>query len=370
MRLDWEALLLLAAFIAGLLVLRNWSFRFSKPFVYFSRLADFDPAFPGLRARLSKMPKWLSMLGLILFGVAFIDIHWVAPPGPDPLLPPQTPKEGIAIYILVDRSDSMKDKVPWVDENGLPAYLPKIDILKKVTRDFILGNPKMGLTGRPNDLIGLVSFARSTQVEVPLTLDHNAVVNALNKIQIINDADAKGTGIGYAIYKTASILSATREFAEELARNGKPPYEIKSAVMLLVTDGFQDVNPLDKGKRFRSMDVEDASNFAKSQHIKLYIVNVDPSLNTPDFQPERDQMARTAENTGGRFYIVKKGETLQDIYHQINQLEKSSLPNFGQQKRITQPIRTFSLYPGLIGAGLVLIALAILLQTTGLRKAP
>lgn len=281
MRLDWEALLLLVAFIAGIYALRKWSARFATPIVYFSKLDDFGPAEPGLRAKFARLIPLLFFGSLVLFGSAFIDIHWVAPPGPDPLTPPQTPREGIAIYILVDRSDSMKDKVLWVNENGIPENLPKIDILKKVTGDFIQGNPKMGLTGRPNDLIGLVSFARSARVEVPLTLDHKAVVDALDRIQIINNADAQGTGIGYAIYKTASILSATREFAQELSSKGsKPPYEIKSAVMLLVTDGFQDVNPEDRGDRFKSMDVEDASNFAKEQHIKLYIVNVDPSLNT------------------------------------------------------------------------------------------
>lgn len=89
-----------------------------------------------------------------------------------------------------------------------------------------------------------------------------------------------------------------------------------------------------------------------------------------EFQPERDQMRRTAENTGGRFYIVKPGEYLQDIYQQINELEKSSLPNFGAQKRVLQPIRTFSLYPWLIGTGLALLAVAVLLQTLVLRRVP
>ncbi len=370
MLLDWSALAILALLGAGFYVLAKWTSSFSPPFLNYSQLADMQTTSPNLKERLYNLPQWLLLGSLGLFAIAFLDPHWEKPPGSDPFTPPQTPKEGIAIYIITDRSGSMQEPVLDYGPDGRPIRVPKIDILKRVSKKFVAGDPKSGLTGRPNDLVGLVSFARGADVLVPLTLDHKAILSELDKLKISNDEDSQGTAIGYAIYKTASIISATKHFAEELAKSGKPPYKIQSAIMVLVTDGFQDVNPLDRGRRYRSMEVEEAAAFAKSQGVKLYIINVDPSLNTEQFQPHRNQMRRIAENTGGKFYIVSEGQSLQSIYSEINLLEKSSLPDFSSKKRSLHPIRTLSLYPYFIGAGLILMALSILLQTISLRRVP
>lgn len=370
MRIDVWALVILA--LLGLLYafIRKRSQTYVQPYVNFPKLEDFGLQSPGWRAKLHRLPLYLLYGALIAFALAFVDIHWVRLPGADPFTPPQTPQEGIAIYILVDRSGSMKDAALETDSRGYLVKTPKIDILKRVTTEFVQGDPKTGLTGRPNDLIGLVAFARTADVLVPLTLNHKEVLESLNNLRITDDEDSQGTGIGYAVYKTASVISATRHFADEEALRGKPPYEIKSAIMVLVTDGFQDVNPQDRGRRYRSMDVEEATNFAKEQGVKLYIINVDPSLNSDEFQPHRNQMRRVAENTGGRFYITDQGRSLEKIYADINQLEKSSLPDFDAQKRILTPVRTASLYPFFIAVGLLMLAGSIFLQTTWLRQIP
>lgn len=370
MELSWISILLLAGLGGILYLLYKWSITHPKAFLSFSNVADFGLDDPGIKAKLDPLPQWLLLGALGLFGLAFLDIHWVEKPGPDPMVPPKTPTEGIAIYLMVDRSTSMRDSVLDTDAQGYLVKTPKIDILKRVTKEFIAGDPKTGLKGRPNDLIGLISFARSADVLVPLTLNHKDVLDALSQLKITDDPDSQGTGIGYVIYKTANIISATRHFAEELAKNGTPAYEIKSSIMILVTDGFQDVNPEDRERRFRSMEVDEASDFAKAQNVKLYIVNVDPSLNTEEFQPHRNQMRRIAEKTGGRFYITGEGRSLETIYEDINKLEKSSLPEFNAKKEVLPPVRTFSLYPFLIGFGLLLLSVSIILKTLLLRRIP
>lgn len=370
MVLDWSALVLLALFGVCFYTLAKATYSFTPPFLHYSQLSDMQTSSPNLKERIYNLPKWLLYGSLALFSLAFLDPHWEKPPGADPFMPPQTPKEGIAIYLITDKSGSMKEPVLDYGPDGRPIRVPKIDILKKVSKEFVAGDPSTGLTGRPNDLVGLVSFARGADVLVPLTLDHKAILSELDKLKISNDEDSQGTAIGYAIYKTASIISATKHFAEELARNGKPPYKIQSAIMVLVTDGFQDVNPLDRGRRYRSMEVEEAAAFAKSQGVKLYVINVDPSLNTEQFQPHRNQMRRISESTGGKFYIVSEGQSLQNIYSEINQLEKSSLPDFSSRKQTLHAVRTLSLYPYFIEAGLILLALSILLQTLSLRRVP
>src|SRR5262249_48328381 len=135
----------------------------------------------------------------------------------------------------------------------------------------------------PNDLIGAISFARSAIVLSPLTLDHEAVISSIKRLKIPQDLNQQGTVIGYAIFKTANLIAAMRQNLSE-------QYKLHDALLVLVTDGFQDPNPLDKGRRFRTMDVDEASDYAKEQGVRVFIVNVDPSINTEKFLPNKHQM--------------------------------------------------------------------------------
>ena len=175
-------------------------------------------------------------------------------------------------------------------------------------------------------MIGLVAFARTVQILAPLTLDHKLLLDKLGKLNVIGIEDQDGTAIGYAIYKTANLIATTRHFAEDLRGKGKPAYDIKDAVMILVTDGMQDPNPLDERNRYRWMDPEQAAAFAKEQNIHLYVVNVDPEFSKPEWEANRNQMKRAAEVTGGRFYPVNATSKLSEIYKEIDALTKSTLP--------------------------------------------
>ena len=89
-----------------------------------------------------------------------------------------------------------------------------------MTHDFIVGNPETGLKGRPNDLIGLVTFARGAQVLSPLTLDDEAVIDQLKKLQVVTDEKQDATAIGYAVYKTVDLIAAAKHYAQELSEWG------------------------------------------------------------------------------------------------------------------------------------------------------
>ena len=62
--------------------------------------------------------------------------------------------KGIAIEMVVDRSGSMGQELIYDGKQ-----LNRLEVVKKVFREFILGNGK-DLAGRPTDLIGMVAFAR------------------------------------------------------------------------------------------------------------------------------------------------------------------------------------------------------------------
>lgn len=358
--IDWTALGAVLGFLGALLLLLR--IRFQEPHISYSEVT---PSSGFLKSRFSPWPTRLFYLSLAAFLTAFIDPHWMIPRHPDQL-PPGSSLEGIAIYLVLDQSGSMQDKAAGTG-------LPKIELLKQMTRAFVQGDPQEGLRGRSQDLIGVVAFARSAQVLVPLTSDHRAVVEALAHLQANTDPEQDGTSIGYAIYKTANLIVATRHYASDLAGEGKPAYDIKSTVMILVTDGLQDPSLKDQGKRLRTMDIPEAAAFAKEHGIRLYIVNVEPAISQEQFSANRNQMERASESTGGRFFLMGGGTTLAAIYKQIDSLEKSHLPGqIGQVKKENLPsfYKKETISPYLIALGLASLFVGIFIQAILLKRVP
>ena len=185
-------------------------------------------------------------------------------------------------------------------------------------------------------------------------------------------ADEDGTAIGYAIYKTANLLAATRHFANDLQQQGRPPYTIKSAVIIVVTDGFQDPSRLDQGNRLRTLELDDAAAYAKSQNIRLYVVNIDPALSTAQYAPQRRQLQKITTLTGGNFYLVNDNQALQDIYADIDRLEKGKITQEAsiQARDQKSTFNRFSLYPFFLVLGMICLFSSLFLESSLLRRIP
>lgn len=367
--LDWRAVLVGLVWVAIVWLLRIWSKRYGKAHIGYSSLQE--AVSTGWRARLGPLPRWLLWSSLGAFALAFLDPHFTVPKEGSSGAP-VNPVEGIAIYMILDHSGSMSDQVPATLPEGM-TKLPKIDLLKRLTSAFIRGDRQADLRGRPNDLIGIVAFARGAQVLAPLTLDHAALLKVLKDIRVTDNDEQDGTAIGYAIYKTAQIIAATRSYAQDLPNSEKPAYAIKSAIMILVTDGIQDPNPKDIGKRFRTMDIPDAAAYAKKEGIRLYIINIDPEIGSEKYAPNRHQMERSSQETGGRFFMVNGSTGLMEIYKTIDGLEKSHLPGNAEilpKDRLPNLYQRVSLFPWLIAIGLFCLALSIILRAFFLRSFP
>jgi Ca-activated chloride channel homolog len=376
MEIDPAALLLALGFCGLLALFWQKTKNHPPPAIPFSNFHPLEHFNRGIKAKLAKLPRFLRYGAFFLFLLAFTDPHFFFPRHSEnhPNAPQQI-SEGIAIYFILDESGSMADKVDVTLPDGTSEQIPKIELLKKLTTHFILGDPQWGMKGRPNDLIGLMAFARGAQVLSPLTLDHASLLPILSKIHIVQANQQEGTAIGYAIFKTANLITATRNFAQESAKQGvKPPYEIKSAIMILVTDGFQDPNPLDAGKRLRNLSIPEAAEYAKTQDIRLYAINIDPEFaEKEEYEPHRNQFQRAAESTGGRLYLVTRSQTFADIYKQIDQLEKSRFTppaSLLSKDQLPQLYARVSWYPYLILLGLLLLFSALFLRTTYLRSGP
>jgi Ca-activated chloride channel family protein len=384
MGIDLWALALALLFVAACYILLLRKSQFALPAIYVSDLKALKPGENHWKARLAKISNYLPYFAIAFLLLAFINPRFYSfqPPSIDPNKPPDSSlsTEGIALYLVLDQSGSMAEKVTVTDFDGQLQKMSKIDLLRQMTKKFVVGDPSQNLKGRPNDLIGLVSFARTAQLQVPLTLDHQAITNALDKFNVVADRSDDGTAIGYAIFKTSSLISATRRFAEDQSKKGKPAYDIKSSVIILVTDGLQDPNPEDIGSRWRWIDPLAAAAFARNNNVKVYIINIEPGFANQQFEANRSQMQKTAELTGGKFYMASGSTNLSDIYAKIDNLEKSSLPTDQElletlrknlsRDELPQFYQRFSLYPYLVALGMLCLALWAVLEGLVVRRVP
>ncbi len=340
------------------------------PALFFSDLSLLHSTQNTWKLKLHQLPFWLYVGTLILFLAAFTDPHFYIP---KPVDITNEPREGIAIYLVLDQSGSMNSKITALTGEKQLITVPKMDWMKQVTEQFIKGNPKIGLEGRKNDLIGLVSFARVAKVLVPLTLDHSAILKNLKQIHVVKDENQDGTAIGYALYKTATIITATRHYSEDLSKSNLPSYDIKSAVIILVTDGFHSPHPDDANNPLRSMDLIQAAKFVNEKNVHVYIVNIEPALASAEFAPERHQMQEVAELTGGKYFLISDTTGLSEVYAEIDKLEKSLLPQINQplsKDEQPQKYRRISLYPYIIALGMALLCCAVLTESLWIRRIP
>lgn len=381
--LDPVALTVAIPFCLGCYILHRLKKRMPSPRIDISNLGFFcTPSQCGWKERLHFLPsffKWFAFLALLL---AFLDFRFYIPLSENSRLFPQESlaTEGIAIYLVLDQSGSMSEKITTrIPGEGLQS-ISKIDLVKYVTSLFIKGDSALGLAGRPNDLIGLVEFARTAQIAVPLTLDRKELLDKLAKFKSVKNPSEDGTAIGYAMLKTAYLIQATRNYARDLMGKGKPAYEIKNSVIILVTDGLQDPNPADKGSKWRQMDPREVALSLKEEGIRIYIVNVEPKFANEAYAANRRQLEQAAEMTGGKLYMINNGRSLDDIYASIDAIEKSKISieeNLAEtlkhklaKEKLPGLYHTLFLAPYLIALAIGCLILGVFLESTLLRKVP
>lgn len=392
--IDGWALLWMAAAVPVLgWLLSRWRRERPLPLFYFSSTATFNARDRSWRSRLGAWPKRLGIAALLAFLLALADPH-LRLPLKEPSKTDQTaaldeqqkeeevelPTEGIAIYLLLDQSGSMAKEVDFTSGSGATLRLPRMEVLKRVTAQFIKGDPVADLPGRRDDLIGLVAFARVATILSPLTLDHRYVLTELAQLKAVTRPEADGTAMGYAIFKTVNLIAATRYFAGQLKGEERPAYEIKSQVLVLVTDGFHYPSPLDKGNPQRTMGLLEAASHAKEQGVRLYIVDIEPAIARPEYHQEITTLRQAAEVTGGRFFLAGLSKSLSEVYGEIDQLERTQLPGGRkatatvEEEKVQSPdgvaYRRFPFHPYLVGLGLFLLFLGTTLHHFFVRRVP
>lgn len=307
-----------------------------------------------LALRVKRLLPWVRVLGMGLLVVA--------------LARPQHGKEefrvrteGIAIQMCIDRSGSMQALDFYL--NG--TRVNRLEAVKAVFRDFVAGNGR--LPGRPEDLIGLIDFGGFPEARCPLTLDHGALLETLQAVQIPEPTlDARGRANEDLLAEDmATAIGDALVLAVDRLKN----VQAKSKIIVLLSDGKQTAGVIQPAE---------AAEAAKAFGIKVYTIGVGTTGTAPfptvDFfgqkvirrQPvELDEEALTmlAQATGGRYFNAQNTDALEAVYAEIDQLEKT--PSAGLVYT-----RYRELYPYLLFPGVGLVLLEVLMVSTRFRSLP
>jgi len=213
--------------------------------------------------------------------------------------------KGIDIVMAIDVSSSMlaRDLKP-----------DRLTALKEVAADFI--------EGRPNDRIGLVSYAAESYTKTPITSDKAIVLNSLEEITygVLED----GTAIGMGLATSVNRLKESKAI---------------SKVIILLTDGVNNSG---------FIEPRTAADLAIEFGIKTYTIGIgtngnalspiaynrDGSYRYGMRQVEIDEelLEEIADVTGGKYFRATDNESLEAIYDEINKLEKTEIEEFKYYK--------------------------------------
>ncbi|KXH85251.1 VWA domain-containing protein [Chryseobacterium kwangjuense] len=207
--------------------------------------------------------------------------------------------KGVDIMLSVDVSLSMlaKDLSP-----------DRITALKDIAVKFV--------QKRPNDRIGVVAYAAEAFTKVPVTSDHQVVID---EIKNLNSAGLEpGTAIGEGLSVAVNHLIKSKA---------------KSKVVILMTDGVSNIQ--------NAIPPQLAAELAKNNNIKVYSIGIgtngfalmptsqdifgDLIFTETAVTIDENTLREVAQTTGGKYFRATSNSSLEEVYDEINQLEKSDI---------------------------------------------
>ncbi|VGO22797.1 VWA domain-containing protein [Pontiella sulfatireligans] len=237
--------------------------------------------------------------------------------------------EAVDIILLLDLSESMETQ----DFQKTNRRLSRLEASKNVIERF--------LGKRPNDRIGMVGFATLPYAVAPLTLDHGWLIQRMEGLHT-GMLDGRRTAIG------DGIASASNRLLDS---------EAKSKVIILLTDGASNSGTLSP---------ENAAQAAAALGIKIYTIGAG-GARTGFFRQGQEvdeaTLKKIADTTGAKFYRARDLETLEAVYEEIDQLEKTEI----EVERFT---RFEERSKDWIIAGIALLALEQLLSLSRIGRLP
>jgi Ca-activated chloride channel family protein len=243
--------------------------------------------------------------------------------------------EGIDIVFALDVSWSMlaKDLEP-----------NRLEVAKSLCIDFV--------KARKHDRFGFVIFSGEAVSKTPLTLDHSRLAERIKGIEagMLADGTHIGVGLGTAV---ARLEGSTA----------------KSKVIILLTDGVNnggEVSPLT------------AAELAASMGIRVYVIGVgikgmalsfvgldfsgEPMYDYAQVQIDEVTLQEIANKTQGKYFRATDNKSLENIFNEIDVLEKSKLKT---NEQVNKP----DLFFWFVLLGGIVFVLEVFLRLTYYRSA-
>jgi len=262
----------------------------------------------------------------------------------------QVEASGIDIMLVLDVSNSMLAK----DFTIGGERATRLDAVREVTRKFI--------EARPNDRIGMIAFGTQPYVVSPMTLDHDWLLQNLDRVRI--GLIEGSTAIGSAMASGGNRLNLDKR--------------AKSRALVLMTDGDNNAGKVPPNA---------AAEALKALHIKFYAIGIGtngmapfPLLDPRNGRAVTDALGNVqygwapvsfnetglkeiARIADGQFFRATDTKSLEEIYHDIDKMEKTtvSMKKYQQYR---------DLFPVCIMSGLGLLVAQLILSQTIWKKLP
>lgn len=244
----------------------------------------------GIRAALFflKISKYLLLSGLIIA---------MARPRSFTISQDRDDTKGIDIMFAIDVSLSMLSKDLEPD---------RLTSLKEIAIPFV--------EKRPNDRMGVVTYSAEAFTKVPVTSDHQVVIDELKNLNTL-ELDP-GTAIGEGLSVAVNHLRTSKA---------------KSKIIILMTDGVNNIE--------NAIPPLVAAELAKNNNIKVYAIGLgtngfalmptnldifgDLIFTETEVKIDEASLQEIAQITGGKYYRATSNSSLEEVYGEINQLEKT-----------------------------------------------
>ena len=243
--------------------------------------------------------------------------------------------QGIDIVLAMDVSSSM------LAEDIKPN---RVEATKQVAAQFI--------QGRKNDRIGMVVFSGQSFTQCPLTIDYGILLNFLEQIKVgmIEDGTAMGMGLATGVNRLRSS-------------------EAKSKVIVLLTDGRNnrgEIDPLTAAQAAQAFDIKVYTIGAGTRGSALYPVD-DPFFGKRyvpmQVDVDEETLQKIADLTGGEYFRATDRQSLEKIYNEIDNMEKTEI-------KVKEYTRYSELFIYFLVSALFLFIGEIVLANTKFRKIP
>ena len=244
---------------------------------------------PDFSSKLYTVLLALLWLGLVF---AMMRPQWLEPHT-------EERQEGYDLMLAVDASHSMEA----LDFTVRGRKVTRMQVIKGVMGRFI--------EGRTNDRVGLIIFGSQAFVLSPLTLDRQAVRHLLDDLvpRIAGDGTAMGDALGLGVKKLRERPEGSR-------------------VLVLIADGESTAGTIPPTQ---------AAQLAAQEGVRIYAIGVGSDQEEvpimedgqikirTDLGFDEDIMRRIAQTTGGTYFRATDTNALENIYQQIDELEKSQV---------------------------------------------